>query len=230
MPIRKQEISNRVFIGCPWKVIREKYVRVVTKLEHSFPIHFVLIGRESDQRAEELLTLIKTSLSSSTVAIFDATGGNANVSLEYGFADASNIDRIIYLNVHENNHKTDRKDTAIIADLAGQRRKQYKNEASLMKLLSEFSRSHTFTHRFEAGFKKIVKNIKSRHLKKKYRTLSIKLFHLFDEKEIVRRGDLFEQLLSFDYSDSEIEFMIKGLKKVRLINVTSGRYADVSIA
>ena len=138
----KDVVSNKVFIGCPWKTIRPKYLKIVEKLEHKFPIHFVLIGRESDQRAEELLALIKKNILSSTIAIFDVTSSNANVSLEYGIADASEIDRVIYLNNHQNNRLSSNKDkdTAIIADLAGQKRRQWKNEQSLEKLLHEFSK------------------------------------------------------------------------------------------
>ena len=80
MTRNKDVVLNRVFIGCPWKIIRPKYLKIVKKLEHKFPIHFVLIGREQNQRAEELLGLIKKNLLSSTVAIFDVTAGNPNVS------------------------------------------------------------------------------------------------------------------------------------------------------
>ena len=221
-------IANRVFIGCPWKTIRVKYVEAVRKLEHAYPIHFILIGREKDQRAEELLNLIKRSLRCSTMAIFDVTGGNANVSLEYGFADASDIDRVLYLNTHERNRES-RQDTSIIADLAGQRRKQYKNESTLKRFLNEFCKEHTFTKRFETALRKVTRNVKTRHAKKKYRTLSIKVIRFFDEKEKGRRSDLTEHLLAGGYSETEIEFTLKGLHGAGLINISTGRYADIRI-
>src|SRR5579864_5249862 len=107
----KSVIPNKVFIGCPWKTIRPKFEAGVKAMEKKFPIQFVLIGREHDQRAQELLELIKKELLSSTMAIFDATGGNPNVSLEYGIANASSIDCVIYLNVHGHN-KSSTKDSA----------------------------------------------------------------------------------------------------------------------
>lgn len=220
--------ANKVFIGCPWKTIRPKYVKVVEKLEHTYPIHFVLIGREQDQRAEELLDLIKRKLLSSTMAIFDVTLGNANVSLEYGIADASNIHRVLYLNVHRSNKSSD-KDSAIISDLAGQKRKQWKNEQGLRQLLTDFCKNHNFTKRFEINLKRITRNL-TRHRKKSLRTLSIKMIHFLDDKESVRRADLVESLLGLNYPEKDIEFLLKGFREAKLITISVGKYADVTIA
>lgn len=224
-------VPNKIFIGCPWKTIRPKYLKIVSSLEHKYPIHFILIGRENDQRAEELFGIIKKSLFSSTFAIFDVTGGNANVSLEYGLADGAKIDRALYLNVHGHNSKSkDSKDSAIIADLAGQRRRQWKNESSLKKLLNEFSKNHNFSKRFESIFKNGTSNISNRHKKKSYRALAIKIIHFLDDKESARRVDLVEQLRGESYDGKDIEFMINLLHRGKLISVSKGRYSDVIIS
>jgi hypothetical protein len=227
MSKKKDIVSNRVFIGCPWKTIRPKYLKIVKRLEHSFPIHFVLIGRESDQRAEELLTLIKKNLLSSSMAIFDVTGGNPNVSLEYGIADASDVQRMIYLNVH-GHHKADR-DSAIIADLAGQKRKQWKNEQSLTRLLNEFSRTHNYTKRFEAFLSKTTSKL-TRHEKKSRRTLALKAIHFLNDKDQVRRTDIVESLLGEGYNEDETETVLRSLHAEGLIFVASGRYSQVRIS
>jgi hypothetical protein len=44
-----------------------------------------------------LLEVIKERRESSSFAVFDASGGNANVSLEYGYAEAFDIPRALYL-------------------------------------------------------------------------------------------------------------------------------------
>jgi hypothetical protein len=222
-------IPNKVFIGCPWRVVRPKFLKIVEKHEHSFPLYFVLIGRESDQSAEELLGLIKRNLLSSTAAIFDVTYGNPNVSLEYGIADASDIDKVLYLNVHKGN-RTSSEDSSIIADLAGQKRKQYKNEQGLLRLLTDFAKEHSFTKRFENGLRKITKNMKTRHQKKRCRTLALKVFRFLDAKDSVRRSDLVAHLQALAYSSKDIERVLKGLQQTDLIYISAGRYATVHVS
>ncbi len=119
---KRTVIANQVFIGCPWRTIRPKYDRRIDKLNKKFSLSFILVGREQDQTAEDLLTVIKTKLLSSSYAIFDVTAGNANVSLEFGIAETSEIDAALYLNVHGANRRSS-EDSAIISDLAGKRRK-----------------------------------------------------------------------------------------------------------
>jgi hypothetical protein len=77
-------IPNQVFIGCPRKIVRVKYERAIVSLSKKFPISFIIIGRADGQDAEDLLKIIKEKLLSSSYVVFDATGGNPNVSLEFG--------------------------------------------------------------------------------------------------------------------------------------------------
>ena len=148
MAKQRETISNQVFIGCPWKTVRPKYERLSDALNKKYPVSFIIIGREREHRAEELLGIIKSALESSSKAIFDATSSNANVSLEFGYAEAKGIESAIYLCTHG---RTGGKGaaTAIISDLAGMRRKDYKNETGLRRLLSEFCQNHPYTTRFE---------------------------------------------------------------------------------
>jgi hypothetical protein len=117
-------IPNQVFIGCPWKTIRAKYEQVIGKLQKSYPLSYTVVGRKQQQDAEDLLAVIKDKLLTSSYAIFDATGGNANVSLEYGLAEAEDIPRLLYLCTHGAARRST-KDQPIISDLAGKRRMQY---------------------------------------------------------------------------------------------------------
>jgi nucleoside 2-deoxyribosyltransferase len=107
----------------------------------------VIVGRGDNQDAEDLLEVIKAKLEYSSYAVFDATAGNANVSLEYGYAEAKNIPRVLYMSSHKAAHKS--KDPSIISDLAGKRRNQYSNEDKLFGLMQEFSTRHPYTQRFE---------------------------------------------------------------------------------
>jgi hypothetical protein len=94
---RADIIANQVFVGCPYKTIRAKYERAIDELNKKFPLSFVIVGRGDGREAEDLLELIKERLFSSSQAIFDATAGNANVSLEFGLAETDDMPRTLYL-------------------------------------------------------------------------------------------------------------------------------------
>jgi hypothetical protein len=227
---KRAVIPNQVFIGCPWKTIRPKYDRLIDRLNKRFPLSFILVGREEDQSAEDLLTVIKTKLLGSSYAIFDVTAGNANVSLEFGIADTSEIGAALYLNVHGANKKTSA-DSAIISDLAGKRRKHYKNEAGLENLLTSFSKSPPYTKRFEAALLRGLKS-KTKGNKKRLRALALKRIHYVDDKEKVRRDDLVQemQVIQPPYKESEIQDVLSILKDGEIIQVTPGRYSDILIS
>jgi hypothetical protein len=162
-----------VFIGLPWKTVRPKYERAIDWLSIRSPLSFVIVGRNDDQDAQNLLEIIKSKLENSSFALFDATGGNANVSLEYGYAEAKNIPRALYLSSHKAAHKS--RDLSIVSDLAGKRRNHYSNEQRLQALLQDFSKKHPYALRFE---KTLV--LGSRRLdkgkKKRLRALALKQF------------------------------------------------------
>lgn len=227
---KKTVIANQVFIGCPWKTIRPKYDRLIDKLNKKFPLSFILVGREHDQSAEDLLTVIKTKLLSSSYAIFDVTAGNANVSLEFGIAETSEIEAALYLNVHGANKKSS-EDSAIISDLAGKRRKQWKNESALKNLLLSFCKNHPYTKRFENTLKMGLKK-KAKGDKKRLRALALKVVHYIDDKEKVRRDNLIQEMQTSQppYKESEIEYILSILKDREVIQITPGRYSEVLIS
>lgn len=116
-------IPNQVFVGLPWKTVRPKYLRVISKLEKSYPVFFTIVGRDDGQDARDLFEIIKERISNSSYAIFDATGGNANVSLEYGYAEGIGVPKSIFLSDHRSSQKVSAT-APIISDLHGQRRIQ----------------------------------------------------------------------------------------------------------
>lgn len=222
-------IPNQVFIGCPWKTIRTKYQRAINELKKKYPLSYVLIGRDEDQDADDLLTIIKNKLMSSSQAIFDATGGNANVSLEFGFAEALDIPRTLYMSSHILSHRTV-KESPIIADLAGKRRVQYTQQKLLQSRLSTLSLNHSYTKRFENFLRKQSKRL-TRGAKKRTRSLALKIIHCLDEKDIIRREDIVLSLLADQaaYKRCEIDQMIRSLHSADLINSVKGRYSTVSM-
>jgi len=97
VPVAKREFTpNQVFVGLPWKNVRPKYDKIIATLEKKFPLYFTIVGRNDAQLAEDLFEIIKQRIATSSYAVFDATGGNANVSLEYGYAEGIEVPRAIF--------------------------------------------------------------------------------------------------------------------------------------
>src|SRR6516162_9301997 len=120
-PTRPDVIANQVFLAIPWRGVRPRYEHCADYLRSRSPLSFVIVGRADSQNADDLLEVIKERIESSSYAVFDATGGNANVSLEYGYAEALDIPRALYVSTHGRANPASL-DPPIIADLAGKRR------------------------------------------------------------------------------------------------------------
>lgn len=192
MPADREFVPNQVFVGLPWRNVRKKYENVIRKLEKKYPVYFTIVGRGDGQDADDLLEVIKQRISSSSYAIFDATGGNANVSLEFGFAEAIAIPRSIYLSAHGAAKKVS-DGSPIISDLGGKKRVQYTNENKLKIELEKFCRDHDFTKRFEAALRRVMKN-KKKGAKKRGRALAIKMMRALDGRGPLRRAELVQNL------------------------------------
>ncbi len=225
--LTKGAVANQVFVGCPWLGVRPKYDEAITALRKKYPISFVIVGRYDGQDAEDLLATIKERMDSSSYAIFDATGGNANVSLEYGYAEAQGLRRAIYLSTHKAS-TSESKDKPIIADLAGKKHNQYKQAGSLKKLLAEFAAEHDYTKRFEAflstAFKKAAPGEK-----KSWRAMALKLVHLLDGKKAARRVDIVNDLLAEGYKQPEVDELIRKMMDGKVIRSQQGPYSKVWI-
>jgi len=222
-------IANQVFIGCPHEIIKRKYEQSVDKLIKQFPLSFILVGRNDDQDAEDLLELIKEKLMSSSYAIFDATGGNANVSLEYGLAEANEIKRALYLSVHGSSRRS-KKETYIIADLAGKKRNHYSQVKGLVGLLVKFAKEHNYTKRFEK-FLRGYARLLSKGDKRRVRYLALKIIHALDNKNSIRREDVVQDLRAdqASYKENEIQKLISAMHSDGLIRSGQGSWATLTI-
>ncbi len=189
-------IPNQVFVGLPWKNVRPRYESRMNRLERKYPLHFTIVGRKDAQDAEDLLGIIKDRIETSSYGIFDATSGNANVSLEYGYAEAMEVPRVIYLSTH----KASRASTGgvIISDFGGKRRVEYTNEQSLGRHLDVFCQNHDYTKRFEAFLRKRFRS-KAGGEKRRLRTLALKTIRYFDGKAQARRTDLVQHLQALTF-------------------------------
>jgi hypothetical protein len=226
--VNREFIPNQIFVGLPWKNARQKYDRLIKKLEARYPLHFTIVGRNDGQDAEDLFEIIKERISSSSYAIFDATGGNANVSLEFGYAEGLEVPRSIYLSAHKASQRAS-SSNPIISDLHGKRRVQYTNENSLYAQLDKFCKGHDFTKRFEEGLKKGFKGL-TKGNKKRGRALAIKLVRALDGNSIIRRAQIVQNLQAKGYKGNEIEDVLKVLHDSDVVKTTAGRYADTYIA
>jgi len=223
---QRQFIPNQTFVGLPFKGFKDKYEKSIKKLSQKYPISLVIVGNDGSQKAEDLLELIKKHLYQSSEAIFDVTGGNPNVALEFGLAHAKDIPCIVYLSRHKAHQKANV--IPIIADLSGMRRREYKTEKGLYTLLKDFCAQHAFSKRFESAFRKQTGRL-TKGQKKSQRTLWLRIIHKLDQKDQLRRDNVKQDLLADGYSDEEIEKALKSLHAGKIVNSSSGRYSDVSV-
>jgi hypothetical protein len=206
---KREFIPNQIFVGLPWRNVRPKYDRIVPRLEKKFPLHFTIVGRNDAQDAEDLFEIIKQRIASSSYAVFDATGGNANVSLEYGYAEGLEVPRAIFLSAHKAAQKSGTT-SPIISDLHGRRRVQYKTEQTLSAELNRLCREHDYTKRFEKALVQALRK-KSAGAKKSGRALALKIVRALDGKVRMRRAELVQHLQAMNYREADIDQMLRKL-------------------
>lgn len=225
---KREPIPNQIFVGLPWKNVRPKYETVIDKLSKRYPIFFTIVGRDDQRDAVSLFEVIKARIESSSYAVFDATGGNANVSLEYGYAEGIEVPRAIFLSAHKASRKGSASDP-IISDLTGMRRVQYKNEAGLLRELAKVAADHDYSKRFESALRSIVKGW-AKGDKKSGRSLGLKLIKALDGKVKMRRADLLQHIQALGYNKNEIDHMLKSLHREGVLKCTVGKYSETYVA
>lgn len=224
----REFVPNQVFVGLPWKSVRPRYDKAISKLYKSFPLFFTIVGRNDSQDAGDLFELIKNRIASSSYAVFDATGGNANVSLEYGYAEGIDVPRAIYLSAHKAAQRAGA-NNPIISDLSGKRRVQYKTEKSLLTELQRLCREHDYTKRFEKALAMATKGQAS-GTKKSSRALALKMVHALDGRTFMRRLELIQHIEALGYKESVIDSLLKRLHAAGVLKCTVGKSSQVYIA
>ena len=162
---------QQIFLGCPYRpAFRRTYQRLKRELEAESPLQLVLADTAAITSRDTLLGHITDLIRESGGCIFDASGGNPNVSLEVGVAHALGADFMLTLNTRSTSAASRRKRAAhrgperapgggkreadrakpIIADLQGRNRIEYRSYAGLKKqLVDRFLRRLPYWKRWE---------------------------------------------------------------------------------
>jgi hypothetical protein len=182
-------VENQIFIGVPWKDVRKKFETAIGELQEQYPVQCVIFGRNTGQDADDLWQSIQKEIRASAATIFDVTGSNPNVALEFGYAEALGKRRVLT--------RYDRKPpksqpgtpvqrpepSSIMSDLAGKIRVPYKNVTSLKKALQKEFERNPFVVRFE--------NLaKSEQWGKRDRKVAVGIIHKLGGGKQMKKPDL----------------------------------------
>lgn len=213
----KERSANQIFVGYPWKTYRLHWEKAITDLHTWSPLHFVAIGRKAGQPASQLLASILQAIDRSSVAFFDASAGNPNVALEYGYARATLDESDIYLFRDENATAATGPGSPIISDLAGAVANQYAlNDSRLEDTIKAIAKEHPFVKRFERFCSR-------RKYKGGTRRFLVRILRQLDSKPSVLRRELLDNLIhETKKSEAYIVRYLKELHKGGLITISKG--------
>jgi hypothetical protein len=217
---------HQVFIGCPFrKAIRKNYDKLKFELEKETPLHLVLADTGSITSTDYLLEHITGLIVDSDCCVFDASGGNPNVSLEVGIAHALPADFMLTFNTRKPRTSEQRRAEAaavregevrpIIADLQGRNRIEYKTYAALKEqLLSRYLSARPFFQRW-------------RSFKAEYAALADRAHLVFDD--LRRSGRALRPRVAARLSGSgiNVDDFLSALARHRLVEVRRGRRGGV---
>jgi len=163
-----------------------------------------------------LLTILET-IDRSSAAFFDASAGNPNVALEYGYARAKLNEGVIYLFRDENASSSSGPGSPIISDLAGSVASQYAlNDSRLDEAIWEVARTHPYARRFERFCSK-----------KKYkggtRRFLIRFFRQLDGKVSMPRRELVDTIVQETKApEGRIIKLLNELRDGGLLSISRG--------
>jgi hypothetical protein len=214
-------VANRIFIGYPWNPYKSMWERLVADLHKRYPLHFLAIGRDPGQPATQLLTNIMRGLDSSSMALFDASTGNANVSLEYGYFRAARGEDNVFLFLDED-AKIPANQTPIISDLAGAVANRYKpTDSRLEAAVTAICDRHEYYRRFN-------KFCRQRKYKGGPRKFLVRMLRKFDGRDSVLRRELLDDLMHETQKEEQhIAGYLEKMHEAGLVTITRGnRYSS----
>jgi hypothetical protein len=209
-------IANRVFVGYPWNPYKHTWETLIKELHKRYPLHFLAIGREEGLPATQLLTKIMQALDSSSMALFDASTGNANVSLEYGYFRAKRGEGSALL-FRDAGARVPADQAPIISDLAGAVSNIYRlTDNRLKTALLAFCERHAYVLRFN-------RFCRQRRYKGGTRRFLVRMIRRLDEQDSMLRRE-FLDALAHDTRKSEdyLEGYLHELHEAGLVTVTRG--------
>jgi hypothetical protein len=213
----KDKSANRLFVGYPWKTYRAHWEKALSDIHKRSPLHFMAIGREPGQPAAQLVTHILQTIDRSTIAIFDASAGNPNVALEYGYARATLEEAAIYLFIDENATASSGPGSPIISDLAGAVANRYAlNDSRLKDTVETIAKQHPYNRRFE-------RFCRQRKYKGGTRRFLVRLIRQLDGKDSILRRELIDNVTHESHKpEAYVGKYIKELHEAGLITVSRG--------
>jgi hypothetical protein len=215
--VAKSKSANRVFVGYPWKTYRAHWERAIEQLHKQTPVHFMAIGREPRQPAAQLLTKILQAIDRSTAVMFDASAGNPNVALEYGYSRATFDDASIYLFIDENATSSSGPGSPIMSDLAGTVANRFAlNDNRLRETLAAIARNHPYHKRFD-------RLCRLRKYRGGTRRFLIRVIRQLDGQDSILRRELIDNIVHEARKTANyVESYVKVLHKAGLITVSRG--------
>lgn len=209
-------IANRIFLGYPWNPYKTMWENLVADLHKRYLLHFLAIGRNPGQPATQLLTNIMKALDSSSMAIFDASTGNANVSLEYGYFRAARGEDNVYLFLDED-AKVPSGQTPIISDLAGAVANRYKpTDNRLRSAVEAICDAHPYMKRFS-------KFCRQRSYKGGTRKFLVRMLRHLDSRDSILRRELLDDLMhETRKTEAYLSKFLRELHEAGLITITRG--------
>jgi hypothetical protein len=217
-------VANQIFLGYPWDPYKTMWETLVQQLHKKYPVHFLAVGREAGQPATQLLVNIMSALDSSSTAVFDASTGNANVSLEYGYFRATRGETSAYLFIDED-AKLPAGKTPIISDLAGAVANKYKpTDNRLRDALHAMCDRHQYVRRF-------VKFCGQRKYNGGSRTFLIRMIRQLDGRGSMLRREFLDDLMhETKKSEAHINKYLKELHNAGLLTVSKGNTFSSRVA
>lgn len=215
---------HQVFVGCPFlKAIRKNYDKLKADLERETPIRIVLADTAAITSTDYLLEHITTLIRESAGCIFDATGGNPNVSLEVGVAHALPADFLLALYTRKPRSQLNAQKALeregevrpIISDLQGRNRIEYKTYAALKEqVMSRYLGRLPYVRRWN--------DFRTRN-----RNLVKPALEVFSEIRTSGRTVRPRVIALLDGTGIQADSLLKALSQARLLTVKRGRNGGI---
>jgi hypothetical protein len=217
MARRRSIIANRVFVAYPWKTYRAVWENHIDEWHKRYPVHFMAIGREAGQPAAELLAKILDALDRSSCAFLDASGGNPNVSLEYGYSKSLMEENEIFLFWDENSSSSSSPGAPIISDLAGTVANRFTlDDKRLKESVEAIVDRHFYNRRFQQF-------CRQRKYRGGTRRFLIRLIRQLDGRDSILRREFLDNVIHESRrTESYVDKHLKELHKGGLMTITRG--------
>ena len=216
--------SHQVFVGCPFlPAIRKNYDKLKTELEKETPLHVVLADTTAITSTDYLLEHITGLIRDSAGCIFDATGGNPNVSLEVGVAHALPADFLLALYTRKPRSQRNAEKALelegevrpIISDLQGRNRIEYKTYRVLKdQVISRYLGRLPYMRRWS-------------DFKKRKRTFVKPALEVFSEIRISGRTLRPRVIAMLDGTGIQADALLRALSQAKLLTVKRGRNGGI---